>query len=972
MPTPGGRITPTRDTGDYSADVQPRSDKDELGQSLRAMNRALRDANAEVLARDWLRTELSRLHEAMQGAVELDHLASRVVSEIASRLDVAIGALYVAQRDETLALTGAYAYPKREEYATRIGPGEGLVGQAALDQRQILVHEVPEGYARIGSGLGEHAPRSLCITPFMREGRLKGVLVLGSFGELSQLQLNYLQQAMPIVAISVENAQNRGAIASALATSQKLAEELQVQQEELRVANEELEEQTQRLSSSEEELRTQQEELQVSNEELKEKNDLLERQKREVEDARKNLAIKADELALASKYKSEFLANMSHELRTPLNSLLLLAQSLEQNRGGNLSAEQVESVRVIHGSGTDLLYLINEILDLAKIEAGHMELNLARVAVDDLSDALRASFAHVARDKGLQFEVAADPEVPHEIYSDRKRLEQILRNLIGNAIKFTQRGSVKVRMSLAQGTPNRRRDGDSGDQALRIAVSDTGIGIARDKQALIFEAFQQADGTTTRQYGGTGLGLTISRELADLLGGEISVGSEPGRGSTFTLLVPLVATARFQAVARNAPGRDSVAAVEPQGEPADRPHVRDDRDTLAAGDRPILIVEDDPIFASILVDRCHDRGLKALAAPNGEGALDLAVEHQPRGVILDVRLPGMDGMTVLSALKHDIRTRHIPVHVVSVDEYRAESLRRGAVGHAVKPLDQGELDAVFARLATVTAETHKRVLVVEDDARQRAQTVKLIGNADTEVDEAATGEAALDLLRRKSYDCVVLDLRLPDTSGKELIEQLVAENRALPPIIVHTASQLTPAEEEELRAHAESIVVKDVHSPERLLDEVSLFLHRVVSRMAESDRRIIHDMYDGDAALRDRKVLVVDDDMRTTFALSKLLAESGMKPLKAENGERALQLLAEHPDLDIVLMDIMMPVMDGYETMRRIRDEERYQTLPIIALTAKAMPEDRAKCLAAGASDYLPKPVDAARLFSMLRVWLFR
>ncbi len=955
-------------SGDYGADVAPRSDKDELGLALRAMTAALRGAHVASTELDWLKSGLARLGEAMRGDPSIDLLATKVISEIAQYLNAQVGVLYIAQEGDKLSLRGSYAYTRRKNLSNEFSLGEGLVGQAALERQQILIRNVPEDYLRVTSGLGEHVPSFICVTPFLYENRIKGVVEIGTLGEMTRPQLEYLSQAMHQLAIAVESAQARDTQARLLEGSQRLGEELQVQQEELRTANEELEEQSQRLRESEQRLKAQQEELEVTNEELEQKNEILERQKREVEQARRVISVKADELALASKYKSEFLANMSHELRTPLNSLLLLAQGLEQNRNGNLSADQVESARVIHSSGSDLLNLINEILDLSKIEAGRMDLQVETVRVADLAEGVRASFGHMARDKGLSLEVLTTEDAPTLLASDRRRVEQVLRNLISNAIKFTETGGVTVTFGRAAAQADLARSGLSAGHSLAIAVKDSGIGVPADKHKLIFEAFQQADGGTSRRYGGTGLGLTISRELATLMGGEIQLESEPGKGATFTLYLPLESTATRHG-ARDARSEPPLLSAPERAPAIDTRQLQipDDRDKLAATDRVILVIEDDPKFAAILQDKCHEKGFKCVATPTGEAGLELAARHLPCAVILDIRLPGMDGMAVLIALKEDIRTRHIPVHMLSVEERAGESRRLGAIGHAVKPIDQEHLEAVFRKLEQISAKP-RRVLVVDDDTTLRGKTVTLIEDQDVQVDEVETGAQALAALRAARYDCVVLDLKLPDMEGSTILEILEREGVEIPPVIVHTSRDLSSDEEMGLREHAESIVIKDVRSPERLLDEVSLFLHRVVNQMPEPQRKIIRDLHDGDALLRDKKVLVVDDDMRTTFALSRLLAERGIQVLKAENGERALRLLEEQ-SVDLVLMDIMMPVMDGYEAMRKIRSQERFRQLPIIALTAKAMPEDRQKCIEAGASDYLTKPVETARLFSMMRVW---
>ncbi len=928
-------------------DATSRDEVGKLASSMDKMQAALREANDEGRAQDWLKTGLTRLNDVMRGELNVETLATKVISEISEYLDAKIGAFYVMGgfgEEPTLSLLGSYAYTRRKNLSNLFKPGEGLVGQAALERKQILVSNVPDDYIKITSGLGHAVPRHICVTPLVFENRVKGVVEAGTLGPFTDLQLEYLSLAAPAVAITLETAQGRDQIAKSLEESQRLSEELQVQQEELKTTNEELEEQTQRLQDSEGKLKVQQEELQVINEELEEKNELLERQKREVERARKDIEEKAEDLAIASKYKSEFLANMSHELRTPLNSLLLLAQGLAQNKEANLTEEQVESARIIHGAGTDLLNLINEILDLSKIEAGRMDLHLGTVRLSDLAEGVRASFHHMAEEKGLGLDVVVEKDAPSEIVSDRKRIEQVVRNLISNALKFTESGSVTVIFSRPAPGADLSRSGLSAGECLAIAVKDTGIGIAQEHQKIVFEAFQQADGGTARKYGGTGLGLSISRDLAHLLGGEIQLESDPGKGSTFTLYLPVTASAGRKASPGNGvavPRHIEGAVRDASRQGAAAVQIEDDRNSLEKDDRVILVIEDDPNFARLLYVKCHEKGFKCLAASTGETGLKLAAKHLPAAVILDIRLPGMDGWAVLAMLKEDTRTRHIPVHIVSVEESSTEALRKGAVGHATKPLDQEDLEETFRRLEQVSAGKPRRVLVVEDDAKIRRETVQLIDNGDVKVDEAENGEQALRAIRSDRFDCVVLDLGLPDMSGGELLARLEREGVDLPPVIIHTARDLTREEEMGLREHAESIVIKDVRSQERLLDEVSLFLHRVVSNLPEKKKQMILNLHETDVFLKDKKVLIVDDDMRTTFALSRLLTGRGMKTLKAETGERALRILDEEPNVDLVLMDIMMPVMDGYEAMQRIRAQDRFRKLPIIALTAKAMPEDR-------------------------------
>lgn len=948
--------------------------------SVRAMIVALKESRDAVEDRQWLSTGLARLNDDLRGEQDVGRLATKALSEIAQYLDAKVGALYVALEKDgtpTLTMLASYAYTKRKNLSNEFRFGEGLVGQAALEEEQILLRNVPEDYVRVTSGLGDHVPRFICVTPLRFEDLVKGVIEIGTLNEMPDLHLEYLKQATSALAVALETGQGRENLAEAFRESQTLTEELQAQQEELETANEELEEQTQALQSSEAKLQTQQEEMEVINEELLGKNEALERQKREVESAQADIAEKADELAVASKYKSEFLANMSHELRTPLNSLLLLARSLAEDREGNLSEEQLESARIIQGSGDELLALINEILDLAKIEAGRMDLDLANVALADLAESVDASFAHMAADKGLDFETRVEDDAPSKIVTDAKRLQQVVKNLVSNALKFTERGSVEVRFHRPSSDVNLSRSGLDRGKTIAISVIDTGIGIAADQQRVIFEAFQQVDGTAARRYSGTGLGLSISRELAKLLGGEIQLSSTPGKGSTFTLFLPLrlvpqgetdhggSATPPTSTPAR--PPRPASERVRPE-----KIAVADDRDDLTDQDRKILIIEDDVAFARVLSMRCHERGFKCLVAGDGVEGLELAERYLPQAVILDLKLPTMDGWRVLDRLKQDTKLRHIPVHIISVEEPSTLAFRRGAVGHIHKPVGPDELQGVFDRIETTLSKDLKKLLVVEDDDASRLAIVNLVGGKDVQVDQASGAQEAIAALLENRYDCMILDLGLWDMDGEKLLETIRADEDAeLPPVIVYTGRDLSRDKEMELREYTESIILKDVRSEDRLLDEVSLFLHRVIDDMPAEKRQVIIDLHDKDMMFEGKHVLVVDDDMRSAFALAKLLTTRGIKVTKAENGERALKIIEANPDVDLVLMDIMMPVMDGYETMRRIRAAERSARLPIIALTAKAMKGDREKCIAAGANDYLTKPVDPHRLLSMMRVWLY-
>ena len=973
--------------GDFDIVVKGEDRQDELGALAKAFNNmtaSIRQARREAEKNDWLKTGIGRLNEALRGDPDIGALSEKIVTEMAKYLNAQVGAIYILENGDepVLAFRGGYAYSDPDGSHRFFKLGEGLVGQAASEKKRIVVNNAPGGYFKVISGMGDSLPTTICILPLIYEERVKGVIELGMLSEIDNLVLEFLDRIALALAIAVESAHNRARLADALEESQKFSEELQVQQEELKAANEELEEQTQLLKDSEEELRNQQEELQAVNAVLEEKNDLLEQQKHEVEDAQIAVQKKAEEAKLASMYKSEFLANMSHELRTPLNSLLLLAQGLIRNKEGNLSPEQLESSRIIYDSGSDLLNLINEILDLSKIEAGRMELQPRERYIADFVDAIQASFSHMAQNKGLTLEVTVGPGVPEQVATDPKRADQIIRNLISNAIKFTEKGAVVVTFSRPDEKVDLSVSGLDPSRALAISVKDTGIGIAPEDREIIFEAFKQADGGISRKFGGTGLGLSISRQLAQLLGGEIKVESEPGAGSTFTLYLPLnVERGEMlnrmsvkQSAAVGAPeSRQAWPTTKDLGRRRDqKTGVGDDRAEISKKDRVVLVVEDDASFAGILVDACREYGFKCLAASTGEEGLDLAAQFIPDGVILDIRMPGMDGWTVLDKLKNNTLTRHIPVHIISVEEAANKSLQKGAIGHATKPIRREQIMEALEKLERISIEMKKRVLLVEDEEMMRRSIKDLIGDRDVEVDEASNGTQAIEMIKNNGYGCLILDLSLPDMTGFELLATMKREGVKVPPVIVHTSRDLTEQEEVTIREHAESIVIKGVRSQERLLDEVSLFLHRMVGKMPEVKKQMIRNLYENDSLLQGRKVLVVDDDMRTTFALSRLLTERGMIPLKAANGEQALIALEREPDVDLVLMDIMMPVMDGYEAIKRIREQERFRKLPIIALTAKAMPGDRSTCLEAGASDYLPKPLDQERLLSMMRVWLYR
>jgi HAMP domain-containing protein/CheY-like chemotaxis protein/signal transduction histidine kinase len=917
---------------------------------------------------DWLKTNLARFTRMLQGQRDLLTVADQVLTELAPVVSAQHGSFFMAEDDDhgqlKLELFASYAYKERKSVSNTFRLGEGLVGQAAREKKRILVRDVPPDYVRINSSLGEAVPLSLVVVPISFEGEIKGVLELASFQSFTPNQLAFLEQLVESLGIVVATIKATMRTDELLRQSQSMAEELQSQQEELQQTNEELEEKARQLTAQKSE---------------------VERKNVEVELAKQELEEKAEQLALTSRYKSQFLANMSHELRTPLNSLLILSKQLSDNRGNNLSEKQLEYARTIHQSGADLLSLINEILDLAKIESGTMSVDVVSVAIANLSDYVERSFRHVAEDKHLSFDVVVARGVPESIETDEMRLRQLLRNLLSNALKFTDKGKVQLTLSV----PARAEwsvDNETLNNAktvIAFAVSDTGIGVAKDKQKIIFEAFQQADGGTSRKYGGTGLGLAISREITGLLGGELRIQSEVGAGSTFTLYLPNKLPQRAsssrpsrhmpQALpARELPAEASLAALPRATTSA---AAADDRASIQAGDRVLLIIEDDEAFGRTLLDMVREHNFRGVVANTGAQGLEFARSLRPHAITLDLRLPDMDGWVVLDQLKHTPETRHIPVHVISAADNLSRGLEVGAIAMLQKPVSAEALEEALTSIERFIERRVRRLLVVEDDETQRKSIVELIASGDDDLATTAvdSGEAALEALAQERFDCMVLDLKLPGISGFELIKR-VKENTdwRRTPIIVYTGKELTREEDTELRGLTDTIIVKDVKSPERLLDETALFLHRVEAKLPSDKRQMLRRLSESDPALTGKRVLVVDDDARNLFAITTILEQHEMKAAYAENGQQALDALRNQGPFDIVLMDVMMPEMDGYEATRRIRLQPEHAQLPIIALTAKAMQGDREKCIQAGASDYITKPVDSDQLVSLLRVWLYR
>jgi len=921
--------------------------------------------NQLAMAREeWLQRGQVGLAQAVGGEKPLKELATGALNYLADYLGAQAGAVYIAN-GEGFARYATYAVPADAGLPERFDVGDGLLGQAVADRRSFLIETVPDGYLTYGSALGSARPETLVIAPVTADGAINTVIELGLPKGRGADALALLERVEAQLGVSVRSGKYRARLRELLEETQQQAEELQAQSEELRASNEELEQQSKQLQDAAARLEAQQAELEQTNVQLEEQARQLEIQRDDLSRTQVSLKSQAGELEQASRYKSEFLANMSHELRTPLNSLLIMARLLAENRGGNLNAEQVRHAETIETSGNDLLNLINDILDISKIEAGKLELQPRRIRIASMLDKLGAVFKPSAQAKGLDFAAAALPDAPTEMEGDPQRIEQVLKNFLSNAIKFTERGEVALEVA------------SRGTGRIAFTVRDTGVGIAPDQQQLIFDAFRQADGTISRKYGGTGLGLSISRELARLLGGEVSVESVPGEGSAFTLVLPEcydpASVGAAEPVVKPAPARTA-----PPVRTRSNPVAEDDREHLSGDTRVILIVEDDPVFARILCDIAHELGFQCLIAGTAdEGAL-MARQYVPNAVILDMNLPDHTGLSVLDRIKRDVRTRHIPVHVVSVDDDSQAALSSGAIGYLFKPVKRDALIDMLEGLEARMSQRLRRVLVVEDDAQQADSVRQLLGSRDVETVTAHSAAQCFELLGQETFDCMVLDLNLPDASGLDLLDRLSADEAVgFPPVIVYTGRDLAQDEEMRLRRYSKSIIVKGAKSPERLLDEVTLFLHQVVSDLPEPQQALIAKSLGRDAALDGRNILVVEDDIRNVYALTSIFEPHGTNVRIARNGKEALQALDEAarglaPPVDMVLMDVMMPEMDGLTATREIRLKPWGKQLPIITLTAKAMTRDQQDCLDAGANDYLAKPLDVDKLLSLARVWMPR
>ncbi len=948
--------------GNYATRSTDEGDDDlgKISAALNTMTISLEQTFTDLNEKAWLQTGAVNVGDAIRGERVLKNLSTKLIAAITNYISAPVGAIYIIDNNDNFRVTASYGAIDVPDFITA---GNGLAGQAIESKKPILLHDLPNHYFNVTSSLGTTSPTSIVILPLIFGQECVGVIEIGLLGKPDKLQMAFLENNLESIAISVNGALDFVRLQNFLEETQTQSEELQTQHNELENLNAELEAQSQKLQASEEELRVQQEELQQINEELEERSGLLEEKNIEIQK-------KAEELELTTRYKSEFLANMSHELRTPLNSILLLSRLLSDNDEKNLTGEQVEYATVIQSSGNGLLGLIDEILDLSKIEAGKMDLDYANLSIKEITEGLRALFAPVAKDKGLSFRIEVAPDLTPIMETDKMRLEQILKNLISNALKFTSQGAVSLTVAQSP-QPN----------MIEFVVSDTGIGIAPDKQKLIFEAFQQADGSTKRKYGGTGLGLSISRELVKLLGGEISVSSDAGKGSTFKLTIPV------RSLTEASPEKTSFvsAPIEiksvVQESPKDLRYIStiipesipDDRNEITPSDKVILMIEDDTSFAKSLLEYTRKKGYKGIVAVRGDEGLELAATYKPMGILLDIQLPVKSGWEVMDELKGNPATRHIPVHMMSSHKMKNESLMKGAVDFIDKPVALEKMKDIFEKIEYVIARKSKKVLIVEDNPKHAKALAYYLGTFKINSELKSDITDGLDALKNNQVDCVILDMGIPDKKAYETLE----EARKNPefeniPIIIFTGKSLSLTEETRIKQYANSIVVKTAHSYQRMLDEVSLFLHMVEENgkpdLKDSTFRKLGGLTQ---ILNDKTVLVADDDVRNIFSLSKSLENYKMKVITALDGKEALQKLHENPSIDVVLLDMMMPQMDGYETARRIRDNPQWKNLPVIAVTAKAMTGDREKCINAGASDYITKPVDVDQLMSLLRVWLY-
>lgn len=947
----------------------------ETEDQIRQNNAQLEQLSIENEQKNWLLSGATAINEAMRGEQEMEELSTNIITEICNYLQAPVGALFLTdEKRKNLSLAGGYAYQRKKGTIESYHLGDGLVGQAALEKKRKLLTNVPDDYMKIVSGLGHTLPKCIYLVPVLFEEETIAVIEIGLKDSPDETTTKFLETITESIGVAINSAAARIQLRNLFEQTQQQAEELESQQEELRTTNEELVYKSDQLMASEEELRVQQEELRQTNAELEEKAQQLEERNISVNQAREAMSLKAEELAVSSKYKSEFLANMSHELRTPLNSILILARILKENKPENLTEDQIKYAGVIHNAGTDLLTLINDILDLSKIESGKIDLNIEPVRPQELTQNMESLFNEIARSKKIDFETIRANSLPERLLTDLSRVEQIIKNLLSNAFKFTpELGKITLELSRSsKGTTYFSEQLQQAKDVISMQVRDTGIGIPAKKQKLIFEAFQQADGSTSRKYGGTGLGLSISRELANILGGEIQIESTPGSGSTFTLFLPAEYTSAHQG------GETQTSTAPAEAIPAIAVVSEVKPPIQKKTDHVLLIVEDDLVFADVLKDYAKERGFQPILAHSGDTGLEMALSELPDAIVLDIMLPVMDGWTILKKLKADPRTKHIPVHMMSAGDEKTDKARKeGAIGFLKKPIEKDQLDTAFNLLMNNTDQYNfKTVLLIEDQELQSMIVKEELVSKGIEVVQAFTGQEALDVLKMTAFDCIILDLNLPDISGFDLLDQIKTQPALTHiPVIINTAMELDQEKISHIMKYTEAMVLKSTKSNNRLIDEVSLFMNKI---RKEDDPALFSVASQGKAksvstiekALKDKTVLITDDDMRNIFALSSALQSYDLQIVIANNGREALEKLEEHKQIDLVLMDIMMPEMDGYEAMRAIRLNKEFSKVPIIALTAKAMKQDREKCIEAGANDYISKPVDIDQLLSMMRVWL--
>ncbi|HET9843437.1 MAG TPA: response regulator [Gammaproteobacteria bacterium] len=976
------RVTSEVAKGNFEEKMIVVSEKDQLGPSVNEMIDSLKRFTERTNNENWVKTGQAKMAELLRSEEDLTQLGSNVIKFLSEYVKAAVGTFYLITENNKLKLHASYAYHYRKGSKTEFSIGESLVGQAALEKSTIVVNEIPKNYIKIQSGIGESEPKSLIISPLIINKRLKGVIELGTFEPLNELQRTFIESTSEAIAISIASLQDREHLRNLVDQTKAQAEELQQQSEELKASNEELEEQAEALKASEEQLREQSEQLRVTNEELEEKTESLEKQQKEIE--KKNMELqrkqqevtqKAQELENSSRYKSEFLANMSHELRTPLNSLLILSEVLMENNEKNLNEEQLESIKVIYNGGKDLLNLINDILDISKVEAGKLKVQYDVVEIKQIIEDIKKQFDPISMQTDIPFKIVLSKKLPETMVTDPLRLEQILKNLLANAFKFTHKGQVELKICHANENVQYKTESLKNTDTMAFSVKDTGVGIAKENLQRIFEAFQQVDGTTSRKYGGTGLGLTISNKIADILGGEIQVKSKEGKGSEFTLYVPIKATQNLQTQEEIRITEEVESATQFFQETTAQQTFRSVAQPLidgnAKGDthRTVLIIEDDQDFAQLLSKVAKEKGYIPIHATNGTSGMQMAQEKIPSAIILDLGLPDKDGLEILESLKNHNGTKNIPIHICSCKDAQTSALKMGALGSLLKPARLNELYGMFNKIELALQDKLKEILIVEDNPSSQHAITALFKNQNINIVTAECGMDALRLLSNRNFDCMILDYRLPDMTGLELLKQFSqSEKYHTQPTIIYTGKDLTQDEYMELNKYTNNIILKVSNSRQRLYEEASLFLHSLPGKGEDKTKKT--KLAHIGEKLKNKRVLLVDDDMRNVFALSTALKKFNLDLTIAGNGKMALDKLATNDPFDLIIMDIMMPEMDGYEAMKHIRADARFNHIPIICLTAKAMAGDEKKCMDAGANDYLTKPVDLNLLTSMIKLWL--